>query len=258
MELGASAGGAGWLGILGTVSRETLRSYATAWRAWTGFLAGQGRTPAAATAADVQAWADQLRRAGRRPATIQARVAACRAVAARLDGETKGIFTLDLASGGRGSGPRPPRGRIPRLTPAQARRLLGAIDRQTVAGARDYALLSLLLATNARASQALRLRVGDIRPLPDGRAVVALDGLVRHVAPWVWQAVQAYLELTARTDAAAEPLWAPLPGWPRAAGGPIGVAQVNNILRRRLEAAGIAIPEQYSTGSLRGLWLGAG
>lgn len=269
---------------IGTAARETQRSYQTAWRAWVDFLAQRGRAPGSATGADVQAWAEHMRAAGQRPGTIAARIAACRAVWGRLGGAgrrgpAEDIFALvarlSQAQGGR-TGRRKPSATVLRLSAGQVRQLLGVIDRRTASGARDYALLGLLLATGARASEVLRLRVSDVRRTSAGRTEVILAGERRVVAGWVYEAVQAYLHLAGRAPTVgeagpagetppclAEPLWRPLPSRFQpaaqvAAAGPIGVAQANRILRRWLERAGIDEPEQYSTSSLRGLWMGAG
>ena len=61
------------------------------------------------------------------------------------------------------------------LTPQQARDLLAAIDRTTRTGARDYALIHLMICSGMRAIEAVRLNVEDLRTELDR------DGRERHV-----------------------------------------------------------------------------
>ena len=61
------------------------------------------------------------------------------------------------------------------LTVEQAKDLLKGIDRSTVQGKRDYALLNLLIRTGLRTIEAMRAEVGDIRQ-ESGEAVLWIQG----------------------------------------------------------------------------------
>lgn len=233
------------------LARSTQAAYSSAWRAWTTFLAERGRAVTQATEADVRAWVQAMRAAGRLESTVGARVAACRAMAGRLAGGAAIFAAAPRVKTGWRSGP------LPRLSASQVRRLLDGINRSTASGARDYALFALLLATYARADTVLRLRVGDVVSTSLTQATVHLGGGESLSIPhWVYDAVQAYLQLAGRGRAAAdEYLWLPLAGGSTAvdvpAARPISVAAVNKRLRDWLEAAGVETPERYSTSSLR-------
>jgi site-specific recombinase XerD len=76
---------------------------------------------------------------------------------------------------------------------------LAAIDRSTIAGARDYALLSLLLTTGRRVNEAVSLNVGDLRL--EGRTLVITwrrtkgnKTMVDEILPRVATVLIRYLE----------------------------------------------------------------
>jgi site-specific recombinase XerD len=98
--------------------------------------------------------------------------------------------------------PRPPlpefmAGRA--LTPEEVRRLLSGPDRSTPMGARDYALLMVMLNMALRVSEACSLRPSLIREERDHLVVrVRIKGGRLHKAPIpgdVWAAIQQYLTL---------------------------------------------------------------
>lgn len=61
------------------------------------------------------------------------------------------------------------------LTVGQVRELLDTVDRSTIGGKRDYALLNLLVRTGLRTVEAVRANVGDIRQ-ESGEAVLWIQG----------------------------------------------------------------------------------
>src|SRR5262249_20871917 len=61
------------------------------------------------------------------------------------------------------------------LTPATIRRKLQAIDRSTLAGQRDHALLAVALQTGRRLAEIAALRRGDLRLHDDGRATLTFQ-----------------------------------------------------------------------------------
>lgn len=73
------------------------------------------------------------------------------------------------------SGPRKPH-RLPRkFRPDQVRALLGACDRQTLAGKRDYAVMIFALSTGARVGEIRRLRISQLE-LRQRVGRVSIDG----------------------------------------------------------------------------------
>ena len=57
------------------------------------------------------------------------------------------------------------------LTTKQVARLLGAIDRSTLKGLRDYAMLSVMVTTGLREISIVRADIGDIRTAGDAVAL---------------------------------------------------------------------------------------
>lgn len=103
------------------------------------------------------------------------------------------------------------------LNKQQARDLLAAIDRDTVTGKRDYALISLLLRTGIRRSECTALNIGDFTQ-EQGHTVMT----VRHgkgdkrrkvkVPVDVFRAIGAYLH-TRKVESIDEPLFVGAGRW---------------------------------------------
>ena len=99
------------------------------------------------------------------------------------------------------------------LTSRQAGKLIGAVDRETVKGKRDYALLALMLTTGLRTIEVIRADIKDIATLGDD-TVLYLQGKGRDeknefvkLEPHAEEAVREYL--AERQDATPEsPLFA--------------------------------------------------
>ena len=99
------------------------------------------------------------------------------------------------------------------LTTKQVARLLGAIDRSTLKGLRDYAMLSLMVTTGLRTISVIRADIGDIRAAGDeialyyqGKGHEEKADYVKLSEP-VEEAIRAYLTARGETDAKA-PLFA--------------------------------------------------
>lgn len=238
-------------------SAETRRSYIRAWASWLAHLAG--REPETASRGDVLSWLRRLRGQGLGEGTVAVRLAACSAIwqALRAQGlvaaEEENIFSrvgtrLYVDQCQRRTRP---------LTAAQADQLLSAIRRHTAPGARDYALLGLLLATGARPGAVLALRVRDVRR-EDAAAVAVVAGRPAPIPVEMYAAVQDYLDLAGRwRPQPDEYLFRPLRNDPAARFGydlpadrAISEQQLRNIVQRRLAAAGIT-DDAYTPESLR-------
>lgn len=99
------------------------------------------------------------------------------------------------------------------LTSKQTAKLLGAIDRSTLGGLRDYAMLSLMVTTGLRTISVVRADIGDIRVAGDetalyyqGKGHEEKADYVKLAEP-VEDALRAYLAARGETNAKA-PLFA--------------------------------------------------
>ena len=101
------------------------------------------------------------------------------------------------------------------LTSTQAARLLNQIDRSTVQGKRDYAILSLMVTTGLRTISVIRADIKDIRPVGDemalyyqGKGHEEKADYVKLAAP-VEIAINDYLKARGKADR-DEPLFTSL------------------------------------------------
>lgn len=143
-----------------SVSEETRRAYRRVVKEF--FAFHRQKEPAEIIPADVQRWRDYLIGQKRSASTVSLKLSVVRS-----------LFDYLLAGGYVRSNPAltklvpPPavpedlRGRA--LSPKEVRYLLSGPDREKPEGARDYALLLLMLRTSLRVTEACRLRVSQIR-----------------------------------------------------------------------------------------------
>lgn len=243
--------------IIMSKSPETQRSYRAAWGAWLDYL--DGRPPWTTSRDDVLGWVRFMKREnGYRQTTMATRLASCAAIwhalqeRGLIDPDTDNIFRV----AGTGLYVDQCLRRAKPLTEDQADRLLGSIRRHTVHGARDYALIGMLLATGARPGEMLAMRVGDVGRDEAG-AVAVVGGRSVPIPMEMYDAVQDYLALAGRQNAQVhEYLWQPLRddeatrfGRDLPADRPISGQQLRNIVQRRRIMAGIT--GHYTVDSLR-------
>lgn len=95
------------------------------------------------------------------------------------------------------------------LTSKQTAKLLGAIDRSTLKGMRDYAMLSLMVTTGLRTISVIRADIGDIRTAGDdtalyyqGKGHEEKADYVKLAEP-VEEAIRAYLKARGEADLTA-------------------------------------------------------
>ena len=197
-----------WLAAKARSSYHTARSYKKALDDFEAFIAplDLGQVGGAA----VEEWANDMARRGLAPATISQRLAAlssfyefCRRSFTDAQGRPLATFNPVAAV------ERPavqPFGRSQPLSVEQARALLAAPDRSTICGARDYAILKMMLYTGRRSAEIRNLRWGDIQHTADGRVRYRWCGK-RHKARWddlplpVYEAIRIYLIQAGRMDA---------------------------------------------------------
>ena len=137
-------------------SPHSRRAYATSLR---DFFAVCQRPPGEVTKKDIVAYRDELREQNYSAATINRHLAAIRVLyqAAADEGlidrnPAVGVKTLETSA----------EGTTPALSGDEVRALLDAIDRTTLPGLRDYALILLLVGTGLRREEAARLEIADL------------------------------------------------------------------------------------------------
>lgn len=147
--------------IYKSVSEETRAAYTRAVREFFAFVGGVH--PAQVTPADVIAYRDDLRTRKRRKAnTVATKLAIVRSFFEYL--KAGGVIPLNPASTKLVTPPElpaEPRGRA--LTPKEVRHLLSGPDRSKPEGARDYALMLVMLRLSLRLAEVGTLRASAIR-----------------------------------------------------------------------------------------------
>lgn len=143
-----------------SVSDETRRAYRRAVSDFFQFV--HGIHPALVTVEHVLLWRDHLRAKKKRAATIAFSLSVVRSFFEYL--KAAGVITLNPASTKLVPPPEvpsEPAGRA--LTPKEVRYLLSGPDRAKPEGARDYALLLLMLRLGVRVSEACSLKASAIK-----------------------------------------------------------------------------------------------
>jgi len=128
------------------------------------------------------------------------------------------------------------------LTTKQVARLLGAIDRSTLKGLRDYAMLSLMVTTGLRTISVIRADIGDIRTAGDavalfyqGKGHEEKADYVKLAEP-VEEAIRAYLKARGGADPKA-PLFSSIAN--RNNGERMTTRSVSRVTKERLIAVGL-------------------
>jgi integrase/recombinase XerD len=179
-----------------STSRETRRAYARVVREFFTFV--KFRHPSLVTPADLLRYRDHLAGRKRKAATICFKLSVLRSLFDHL--QAGGHLDKNPAAAKLVPPPQvsdDPRGRA--LTTQEVRHLLAGPDRARPGGARDYALLLLLLRTSLRVSEACALRRSSVS-WSHGRWVlrVKVKGGRERTLPLagaVKQAIDAYLRL---------------------------------------------------------------
>jgi len=188
---------------------NTRRAYARATSNFLIWCEQQGiLSLAAVQPVHVAAYIEQMTRVLSAP-TVKQRLAAIRHLFDWL--VTGQIVPVNPAASVRGPSHKVRRGKTPVLEPAEARKLLDAIDISTVAGLRDRALIGLMVYSFARIGAALSMKVEDIY-VQQRRLWVRLHekGGKRHEMPChhnLESYLHAYIEAADLTDDQKGPLF---------------------------------------------------
>lgn len=127
------------------------------------------------------------------------------------------------------------------LTTEQVTRTLSEIDRETLQGARDYAIVLLMVGAGLRTIEVSRATIGDLRPLGD-KVAIYVEGKGKdekepiRINPVIEKAIREYLTLRGRTKDTA-PLFASMSN--KNEGEAMTTRSISGIVKNRLRAVGI-------------------
>ena len=159
-----------------SLSPHTRRAYLRVLREF--FRALRGLPPPAVTPKHVLAWRELLMKRRQKPNTVAFKLSVIRSFFAYL--VAGGIVELNPAASTLVPPPPAPEALTGRaLTAREARLLLAAPDRQTVSGARDYALLLTMLRLSLRVAEVCALRSSSLH-WSHGRWIVKFTGKGRR------------------------------------------------------------------------------
>lgn len=130
------------------------------------------------------------------------------------------------------------------LSKPRARQLLHTIDRSTLIGKRDYALVLLLLRTGIRRAEAADLTIGDLRQMDGHRVAIIQHGKedkrrMVKLLPDVFKAIQSYMDAAYRLEAAPqEPLFVQIRRGGHVTHEGLGTKAIERIVKALAEAIG--------------------
>ena len=199
-----------------SVSEATRRAYSRAVADF--FRFAGGKHPTEVIPADLQRWRDHLRAHRKRPATVCFKLSVIRSFFEYL--KAAGIVPLNPASTKLVSPPElptEPAGRA--LTAKEVRYLLAGPDRERAEGARDYALMLVMLRLSLRVSEVCSLRASSVK-WSHGRWTLRCKVKGGREETWplpkdVKEAIDDYLKLdrkrrdVSHSDGAESPLFQP-------------------------------------------------
>ena len=141
------------------------------------------------------------------PTAINLRLAAVRRVA--FEAADSGLLSPELAAGTRRvKGVRRIGVRLGNwLTAEQGKRLLASVERESLRGNRNYAILAVLIVSGLRRSELLALRVDSIQSREERWVVADLMGKAGHirtvpVPAWVKTAIEKWMEASGISEGA--------------------------------------------------------
>ncbi|MFZ1962218.1 MAG: tyrosine-type recombinase/integrase [Roseiarcus sp.] len=221
---------------------HTRRAYARAATEFFDWLDARGVTQLAAIeSGHVAAYVEQLRRTRSAP-TAKLRLAALRRL---FDWLAAGeIMPANPAAAVRGPRHVVRRGKTAALEPAEARRLIDAIDARSVIGLRDRALIGLMVYSFARIGAATAMRVEDVVSR-NGRLWLRLPdkGGERRAMPchrYLEAYLRAYIDGAGLAGEPKALLFQTYSRAGRLTGNPLPQANAYAMVQRRAKAAGVA------------------
>ena len=217
------------------VKPETARSYWQALRSWRGWLAEKGiQNP---DRADVLAYRDEMK-AVKAAGTVQTYVTGIKLFYrwAAIEGLYPNIS--DHVKGAKVGREH----KRDYLTADQSRDLLSSIDRSTIAGLRDYAVILLMIACGLRDMEVAGALIGDLS-LKAGSIVLYVHGKGRDgkedfvkIPPVVEKAIRKYLQVRGE-DRETAPMFVS-ESRNSSAGSAVSPRSISALVKRRMKAAG--------------------
>lgn len=238
------------------VTPKTSATYTRAIRQLIAYLSANGRALLVgetilihATREDILNFKEELQATGHKPTTITAYITAARLFFQWL--EQEGICENVCAHI---KGAKIDKGhKRDYLTSAQVKAVLSGIERDTLQGLRDYAMLCLIVCDGLRTIEVSRANIGDLRTAGDstvlyvqGKGHLEKTEFVKVSAP-VEAALRAYLK--ARGERAEEaPLFSSLSN--NSKGGRMSTRSISGVCKKRMQDAGYD-SERLTAHSLR-------
>jgi integrase len=187
----------------GLSSPHTRRAYEQALDEFLIWLCAAPARPFAK--ASVQRYRTELQAKGLAPSSVNVRISAIRRLA--LEASDNGLLAPEIAAGiGRVKGAKHSGVRLGRwLTLEQAEELLRAPDHSTVKGARDSAILAVLLGSGVRRSEAASLAFEHLQQREERWVIADLvgkHGRIRTVpiSDWVYAAIRRWADAVGLTS----------------------------------------------------------
>lgn len=226
---------------------KTVETYTRAIRQLFAFFAARGITQP--TREDILSYRDELKASGHKPTTVQNYITAARLFFQWLEQER--IYP-NVAAHIKGA-KLDKEHKKDYLTSRQVKTILGKVDRSSLQGLRDYAVLALMITGGLRTIEVSRADVGDLRAAGDN-TVLYIQGKGRDekteyvkIDAKVEEALRDYLK--ARGSAAqTEPLFASLSN--NSKGQRMSTRSISGIVKGHLQAAGFD-SEKLTAHSLR-------
>lgn len=214
---------------------KTVATYTRAIRQFASFLSLRGITQPRRE--DILAFRDELKATGHKPTTVQNYITATRLFFQWTAQE--GIYP-NIAEHIKGATLSKDH-KKDYLTSKQVKKILASIDRSTLQGLRDYAMLSLMITGGLRTIEVSRADIQDIRTVGDDAALF-VQGKGREekedyvkIQPPVEDAIRDYLRARGVADM-KDPLFASTSN--NSQGGRLSTRSVSGIVKDRLVAAG--------------------
>lgn len=215
-------------------SEKTVETYTRQVRQFMAYLQANGITEP--TKDDIRAYRDGLK-ISHKPATVQGYIMALKQFFKWT--EEEGLYP-NIAKNVKGAKLDTEHKKDP-LTPRQVKSLLATVDRTTISGKRDYAILALMITTGLRTIEVVRANVEDLRPAGDcmvlyvqGKGHEERNTYVK-VVPEVEDAIRAYLTSRGKTGP-KEPLFTTTSNH-RTEEGRLTTKSVSRLVKEHLERA---------------------
>ena len=215
-------------------SEKTVETYTRQVRQFIVYLQAHGITEP--TKDDIRAYREELK-ISHKPATVQGYIMALKQFFKWT--EEEGLYP-NIAKNVKGAKLDTEHKKDP-LTPRQVKSLLATIDRTTISGKRDYAILSLMITTGLRTIEVTRANVEDLRPAGDcmvlyvqGKGHEERTAYVK-VVPEVEDAIRAYLSSRGKAGP-KEPLFTTTSNH-KTDDGRLTTKSVSRLVKERLEGA---------------------